>query len=113
MTQQEITQLRNEQIALMLDWEQYQNSEERWFGHWKPSTTLASMIEKPWSIRVERLEFDSDWNWLMEAIQFLQNHFESKEMVWTAIERYPLYTDIDTAFILVSYYAKLYNEGKL
>jgi len=59
------------------------------------------------------LKFDSDWNWLMEAIQFLHKHFESKERSWTSIERYPLYTDIETVFVLVSDFAKHYNEGKL
>jgi hypothetical protein len=34
-------------------------------------------------------------------------------MSWTSIERYPLYTDIETVFVLVSDFAKLYNEGKL
>jgi len=61
----------------------------------------------------EDLQFHSDWNWLMQAIQFLQKHFESKEMVWTSIQRYFLFTDIETVFTMVSDYAKHYNEGKL
>jgi hypothetical protein len=108
MTQQEI-QERNQQIAVMLGWKQYQDSEERWFGHWKPNIT----IEKPWAIRVERLEFDSDWNWLMDAIQFLKKHFESKDRYWTTIERYPLYSNIEDVFIVVSDFAKHYNNKEL
>ena len=84
MTQEEI-QERNKQIALMLG------------------------VDVNYSTQVYR----DSWNWLMEAIQFLHKHFESKEMSWTSIERYPLYTDIETVFVLVSNFAKHYNEGKL
>jgi hypothetical protein len=45
----------------------------------------------------------------MEAIQFLHKNFESKERGWTSIERYPLYTDIETVFVLVSDFANHYN----
>jgi len=68
-------------------------------------------------------KYDSDWNWIMEAIQFLQKHFDSKAAMfsvnepllrhwWTTIERYPLFSDIETVFVLASDFAKLYNEGK-
>jgi hypothetical protein len=49
----------------------------------------------------------------MEAIQFLQKHFESKERSWTTIERYPLYSNIEDVFIVVSDFAKLYNNKEL
>jgi len=69
MELQEI-QDRNSDIARMFGWEQYKDSKERWFEHWKPNT----MLEKPWSNRVERLKFDSDWNWLMEAVEFIKKN---------------------------------------
>jgi hypothetical protein len=106
MTQEEI-QERNKQIALMIgvdinfSTEVYRDSKSR----------LRHIIDKmPKSLL---LIFHKDWNWLMEAIQFLHKHFESKESSWTSIERYPLYTDIETVFVLVSDFAKHYNEGKL
>lgn len=134
---QEIQQ-RSEQIALMLGWEQYQDYEERWFGHWKPNTTL----EKPWSIRVERLEFHSDWNWLMEAVEFISgtlgyrkysySHEEHSRCVFTdmailhqthdfgggniVIDSGTQNTEKEAVFIAVSDFAKnhnLYNDKKL
>jgi hypothetical protein len=107
MTAQEI-QERNKQIALMLDWEQYQNSEERWFGHWKPSTTL----EKPWSIRVERLEFDSDWNWLMTAAKFMLDIVSENDDMETWYSFTDQLPDIEAAFVMLSDFAKEHNKNK-
>jgi hypothetical protein len=101
MTQE--TQERNKEIATMLGWEYV---EER--DVWNPN-----MLHDYSFVKSEDLKFHSDWNWIMEAIQFLQDHFESKERSWTTIERYPLYTDIETVFVIVSDFAKHYNEGKL
>jgi hypothetical protein len=117
MTQQQI-QERNQQIALMLGgiysklvdaWGlgNAQNIGSKMFdGVMYEDVIKAQRFEK-------ELKFHSDWNWLMEAIQFLQKHFESKERSWTTIDRYPLYTDIETVFVIVSDFAKHYNEGKL
>jgi hypothetical protein len=49
----------------------------------------------------------------MEAIQFLIGHSESEQMVLTSLERYPIFTDIETVFVIASDFAKLYNGGKL
>jgi len=49
----------------------------------------------------------------MEAIQFLKKHFESKDRYWTTIEIYPLYSNIEDVFIVVSDFAKLYNKKEL
>jgi hypothetical protein len=46
----------------------------------------------------------------MEAIQFIYKYFVSKEMVWTTIERYPLYSEIEGVFVIVSDFAKIYNK---
>jgi hypothetical protein len=115
MTEQEI-QDRNKQIIQMLGFKR---------GFWIHQEKPLTDDKKQWwdidgktflGTRVhydKDLQFHSDWNWLMEAIQFLQKHFESKEMVWTSIQRYFLFTDIETVFTMVSDYAKHYNEGKL
>jgi hypothetical protein len=101
MTQQEI-QERNEQIALMLG----MKIEGTYITNWKEFNSLLHSIE-------DTLKFHSDWNWLMEAIQFLQKHFESKDRYWTTIERYPLYSNIEDVFVVVSDFAKLYNNKEL
>jgi hypothetical protein len=49
----------------------------------------------------------------MEAIQFLKKDFESKDRYWTTIERYPLYSNIEDVFVVVSDFAKLYNNKEL
>jgi hypothetical protein len=103
MTQEEI-QERNKQIALMLGW----YHEDYIWKMIKPF--MDGFISE---IKDVELQFHTDWNRLMEAIQFLQRHFESKERSWTSIHRYPLYTDIGEVFVLVSDFAKHYNEGKL
>lgn len=105
MIQQEI-QERNEQIALMLGWEQYEDSEERLFGFWRPNTIL----EKPWSRRVERLEFHSDWNWLIESIKYILTITSEDDEIETyniIIDQIP---DIEAFFIAVSDFAKVYNN---
>jgi hypothetical protein len=121
MTQEEI-QERNKQIAFMFGWKEatleYKlkwcnvKTEER-LNRINPEYVPVLMKKNEEPFWKSSLEWHSDWNWLMEAIQFLQNHFESKERSWTSIERYPLYTDIETVFVLVSDFAKHYNEGKL
>ncbi len=106
MTQEEIKE-RNKQIALMLGVDV--NHSTRVYRDSKSS--LRHIIDK--MPKCLLLIFHEDWNWLMQAIQFLHKHFESKERSWTSIERHPLYTDIETVFVLVSDFARHYNEGKL
>jgi hypothetical protein len=124
MTQEEI-QERNKQIALMLGWKETSAHKRDQYGYYQPVVGYSTPYRNTLDTQAVEYQFDknafatgdlqfhSDWNWLMEAIQFLQNHFESKEWTWTSIERYPLYTDIETVFVLVSDFAKHYNEGKL
>jgi hypothetical protein len=106
MTQEEI-QERNKHIALMLGVDvNYSTQVYR-----DSKSNLRHIIDN--MPKSEHLKFNIDWNWLMEAIQFLHKHFESKEWTWTSIERYPIYSDIEKVFVLVSDFAKHYNEGKL
>jgi len=113
MTQEEIN-TRNREIALMLGLKPLKRPH---LGAYQPTQDTHNSAfyhkridDELWYIYPE---YDSDWNWLMEAIQFLHKNFESKERSWTSIERYPLYTDIETVFVLVSDFARHYNEGKL
>lgn len=69
MNKQEIENY-NRLCADFLGWEQYLDVNERFYGNWKPNTTL----EKPWGIRVERLFFDSDWNWIMEVVEAIEKN---------------------------------------
>jgi hypothetical protein len=124
MTPEQI-QERNKQIALMLGWKETSAHKRDQYGYYQcvegystpyRNTLDTQAVEYQYdknAFATGDLQFYSDWNWLMEAIQFLQRHFESKERSWTSIERYPLYTDIETVFVLVSDFAKHYNEGKL
>jgi hypothetical protein len=115
MTQEEI-QERNKQIIQMIGFkrgfwihqEKPLTDDKRQWCDIDCKTILSTLVYYD-----KDLQFHSDWNWLMEAIQFLHKNFESKERSWTSIERYPLYTDIETVFVLVSDFAKHYNEGKL
>jgi hypothetical protein len=121
MTPEEIKE-RNKQIAFMFGWKEatleYKlkwcvvPTEER-LNRINPEYVPILTKENEEPLFESFLSWHSDWNRLMEAIQFLQKHFESKERSWTSIERHPLYTDIETVFVLVSDFAKHYNEGKL
>jgi hypothetical protein len=121
MTPQEI-QERNKQIAMMLGWEEatleYKlkwcsvPTEER-LNRLNQDYVPLLMKENEDPLWNSSLLWHLDWNWLHDAILFLKKYFDNKEMVWTSIERYPLFTDIETVFIAVSDFAKLYNEKKL
>ena len=121
MKQNEIN-TRNREVALMLGWKEatleYKlkwcnvKTEER-LNRINPEYVPILTKENEEPLFESFLKWDSDWNWLMQAIQFLHKHFESKEWSWPSIERYPLYTDIETVFVLVSDFAKHYNERKL
>lgn len=76
MTQQEIIN-QNEKFAKFLGWEKYEDVNERFYGNWKPNTTL----EKPWSVRVEVLQFHTDWNWIMEVIKDIENLYNGAVIV--------------------------------
>jgi predicted FMN-binding regulatory protein PaiB len=111
MTQQEI-QERNKQIALMMGAIDYKA--DKWYklGGYKEHIYFPNW-NYPNRFLEKDLKFHSDWNWLMEAIQFLKKHFESKDRYWTTIEIYPLYSNIEDVFIVVSDFAKLYNNKEL
>ena len=123
MTQQEI-QERNKQIALML-------------GKTKKTVSLSiaeRMNEKefwlPYLGIVERLYFHLEWNWLMIAVEFIENievddfgyiveMLPSESRIYLAKNNFsiisigPKSSRKEAVFIAVSDFAKLYNEQKL
>jgi hypothetical protein len=139
------TQERNKEIALMLNWKYVSSidikekkySESIFAGWW-------SNIPNVYHVKVNRnlyrgrglndLSFDSDWNWLIEAVEFI----EKLKMEVSIIQNECSIIDIEKAekeenpfmiesvtkcfdgvdkkeavFIAVSDFAKLYNEKKL
>lgn len=136
MEQQEI-QERNKQIALMMGWD---DDNQTMFY---PPHRFGSMKE------LDELCFHSDWNWLMETCDFIGNlrhkgfsinyvitksgcaisinltnvmgeKFEGKSEVvntlninYHIVEKEEQFTQIESVFIAVSDFAKLYNEKKL
>jgi hypothetical protein len=77
MTQQEI-QERNSDIALMLGL------------HHDKECVIYGMTAYTWDM----LRFHSDWNWLMEAVEFIEKIGETKE-------KYGILVDITTTYIKV------------
>jgi hypothetical protein len=116
MTTQEI-QERNKQIALMLG-AIYSSHADAWgFGNARIEPNelkFGNEIFKGcvWAERFEKeLKFHSDWNWLMEAVSFVQRlPLDEKTH---RIYNMPLRTSQKDVFIAVSDFAKHYNEGKL
>jgi hypothetical protein len=128
MTQQEI-QERNKQIALMLGWEyidekvSYQN-----YGWWVKGTyhlDADARSNKNWIGFNSDIKFHSDWNWLHEAVEFIESkgydvfvnglycRITDSGMSDFEIESGTVLNKKEAVFIVVSDFAKLYNEKKL
>jgi hypothetical protein len=108
MTQQEI-QERNIEIAKMIC--KYDEESLRYIFKNKMWNNFTYGVSE--RHHQEQLCFHVNYDWLMEAIQFLKKDFESKDRYWTTIERYPLYSNIEDVFVVVSDFAKLYNNKEL
>jgi|LakMenEpi03Aug12_release.lakeMendotaPanAssembly.Ray.scaffolds.fasta_scaffold1662909_2 hypothetical protein len=107
MTQQEI-QERNKQIVLMLGGE-YRRNESLSFepkGRWY-------IPQFPDAQQDYNLKFHSDWNWLMEAVEFIANYYSDKEIPSVHLLNMPIFAPKEAVFFAVSDFAKLYNENKL
>ena len=131
MTQEEI-QERNKQIALMLGlkplkkpYEGAFTSDENTFNSFR--IFFNGLLEdESWYAYPK---FHSDWNWLMEAVEFINNthnqdnpyrdlHYTMGSLLhggWWKNTKIPrrLLSNIEELFIAVSDFAKLYNEGKI
>lgn len=119
MTLQEI-QERNKQIALMLDWKYVEDGDV-----WNPNMTHDYSF-----VRSYEMKFHSDWNWLMKAVEFIENIEVDEfgyivEMLpgmsriylsrnnYTILSTEPKSSRKEATFTAVSDFAKLYNEKKL
>lgn len=129
MTQQEIKE-RNEQIALMLGWIPYEGLNPRWRNSFETNGN-SEIFNKV----VETLKFHSDWNWLMEVVEFIRLKNWSYDMYcpssinekdsdgefecnfWDKINPEVIgrsKTSLKEAvFLAVSDFAKLYNNKEL
>ena len=108
-------QERNKQIALMLGWyhEDY---------IWKMLKPFRDgFISETKDVE---LQFHTDWNWLMEAVEFVESRgyeidifANCVEICTTPDEDYVSEavgkTKKEAVFLIVSDFAKLYNENKL
>jgi hypothetical protein len=114
MKEKEIKE-RNKQIALMLDL----NHDEE--------AVVFNMHSYSWDMLI----FHKDWNWLMEAVDFIENDLKESynvdivnknqcEIVKNGEEYISGYgfdtinnTKKEAVFIAVSNFARIYNENKL
>jgi hypothetical protein len=112
-------QERNEQIALMLG----MKMQETYVTNWKKFDYLLNSIE-------DTLKFHSDWNWLMEAVEFIENldlndiftmpefNYHVGKMTLLRVnkdvlKKMPITSKKEAVFIAVSDFAKLYNNKEL
>jgi len=123
MTQE--IQDRNEQIALMLG---YVNTTptDKDFNIFKSHIKIGVI---PNMIETMSMKFHSDWNWLMEAVEFINKthknnnpyrdlHYTMGYLLhggWWGETKVPerLLSDKTELFLAVSDFAKLYNDKKL
>jgi type I restriction-modification system DNA methylase subunit len=132
----------NKEIALMLGWKETSAHKRDQYGYYQcvegystpyRNTLDEQAVEYQYdknAFAVEDLQFHSDWNWLMEAVEFIEklnNYFiqiEEKSCYVYDTSKFDniqtnafIIKDADTkkeaVFTAVSDFAKLYNEGKL
>jgi hypothetical protein len=117
MTQQEI-QERNEQIALMLGFK-YKNQAKYWG---KYPLDNNSFLSKLGYVMMNNLKFHSDWNWIMEAVEFIEKIYNNQP-VYFGHNNCVIFSPKtirskgkdkkEAVFIAVSDFAKLYNNKQL
>jgi hypothetical protein len=131
MTPQEI-QERSRQIEKMLGWELVLlNPEDKDTGdllmYWFENEQLKRIYSGDEMEILEEdstLPFDTDWNWLHESVDFIKkidlsefNYHVGNMTLFRVnkhvIEKTSITSKKEAAFIVVSDFAKLYNEGKL
>jgi hypothetical protein len=112
MTQQEI-QERNKQIALMLGWYEENNT-------WKVLENFRGGF-----IAVNKgsdLKFNSDWNWLMEAVELIEKIYNNQPIYFGHNDCVIFSPKTikskgkdkkEAVFIAVSDFAKLYNNKEI
>jgi hypothetical protein len=140
MEDKEIQQ-RNKDIALMLGWKESSAHKVDQYGYYQCvegySTPYRNDLDEQAieyqydenAFAIEDLRFHSDWNWLIESIEFINKihkennpyrdlHYTIGYLLhggWWGDTKIPerLLSDKMQLFLAVSDFAKLYNEGKL
>ena len=133
---------RNRQIALMRGWKETSVDKRDQYGYYQCvegySTPYRNALDEQAveyqydenAFAVDDLQFHSDWNWLMGAVEFIEN----LDNYYIQIEEKSCYiydltkfddsqtnafiikdgkTKLEASFMAVSDFAKFYNEGKL
>jgi hypothetical protein len=67
----------NKLIAEFMGFKLQQDPTERWFGNY------FAIPNDAWSNRLELLHFDTDWNWLMEVVEKIENYNEYTNVLFT------------------------------
>ena len=114
MTQQE----RNIEIAKMLGWKmatlEYKlkwcgvPTEER-LNKLDPQYVPILMKENEEPLWNDTLSWDSNWNWLMDAVKFLTVHFDGKDKNFERVLDLPINSTKEEVFLVVSELAEYYN----
>jgi hypothetical protein len=150
MIQEELLK-RNKEIVLMLGWKKTSAHKRDQYGYYQPvvgySTPYRNRLDTQAveyqfdknAFAVEDLQFHSDWNWIMEGVEFIEEKLKLETVIsnmgfgsnnqYININRGisiinetydnpskimgKASTKKEAVFIAVSDFAKLYNEGKL
>ena len=127
MTQQEI-QERNKQIALMLGWKCL--SPKTKYSYWTYPLEKSFVYKLGCPVHYKNFMFHSDWNWLMEAVDFIESievddfgyiveMSPPSSRIYLAKNNFsiisigPKSSRKEAVFIAVSDFAKLYNNKEL
>jgi hypothetical protein len=101
------TQDKNILIGEFMGFKLQDNSNERWFNNW---FTNPNQI---WSNRIQKLHFDTDWNWLMQVVRKIEQLEDIYECEDFLLIRDELCTGrIETSFSSVVEFIQWYNQQK-
>jgi hypothetical protein len=114
---------RNKDIALMLGFK-YKNQNKYWGRYPLDNNSFLSRLGY---VMMNNLKFHSDWNWLMEAVEFISKNgftysiYKNDKLYCCSIRIDRTISDFiliknesqkEAVFKAVSDFAKLYNEKK-
>lgn len=105
MTQKEV-QERNKRIALMLC--TYDKDTSRFFFEKELWSSITLRCGK--RHHEEQLCFHSDWNWLMEAVEFIKNFEKYYPLATDKVCSLMITSKIEEVFVTVSDFASFYNK---
>ncbi len=103
-------QERNKQIAFMLG--AVEVPEDKWYkiGGYKKHVYFPNR-SIPNRFLLKGVKFHSDWNWLMQAVEFINKVHSDKGIIPLCLTSLPIYTEKESVFITISDFAEFYNQG--